>query len=65
MKKIIFYFALLSISLNLVNSTSIVLINASTLGTGDTVTLESSEILQLSFKTNPTTGFNEYLINAE
>ena len=65
MKKIIFYFALLSISLNLVNSNSIVLINASTLGTGDTVTLESSEILQLSFKTNPTTGFNEYLINAE
>ena len=65
MKKIIFYFALLSISLNLVNSTSIVLINASTLGTGDTVTLESSEFLQLSFKTNPTTGFNEYLINAE
>ena len=65
MKKIIFYFALLSISLNLVNSTSIVLINASTLGTGDTVTLESSEILQLSFKTNPTTGFNEYLVNAE
>ena len=65
MKKIIFYFALLSISLNLVNSASIVLINASTLGTGDTVTLESSEILQLSFKTNPTTGFNEYLINAE
>ena len=42
MKKIIFYFALLSISLNLVNSASIVLINASTLGTGDTVTLESS-----------------------
>jgi len=62
MKKIILY-ALLSLSL--VNASVIVSINASTLQAGATLKLGSSEILHLNFKTNPTTGFNEYLINAE